>query len=128
MTSICTFCVIDDQENRGQRCRTGIPYFILHHDQCLSLWLEKGGCTDYGPVKFFTNYSMSSILAPGTKVTQLKNGIRVASHSSQGHFVSAGSSSSLIQGVFLDAGSRLETLDTQGCAHFMDRMTFKVLL
>ena len=69
---------------------------------------------------FFLPLSVSGmdILAKGTKVTKLKNGVRVASHAVNGHFVSAG--------VFLDAGSRFESPETQGCAHFMDRMTFKV--
>ncbi|KAJ3260288.1 Mitochondrial-processing peptidase subunit alpha [Boothiomyces macroporosus] len=52
-----------------------------------------------------------------TKVSTLPNGIRVASHETNSHFVSAG--------VFVNAGSRNETSDTYGCCHLLDRTTFK---
>lgn len=55
---------------------------------------------------------------PQLKVSTLANGIRVASDPTPGHFVAAG--------VYVDAGSRYESLNTRGAAHLTDRLAFKV--
>ncbi|KAF9997603.1 Mitochondrial-processing peptidase subunit alpha [Entomortierella chlamydospora] len=52
-----------------------------------------------------------------SKVTQLSNGIRVATEPSQGHFASLG--------VYVDAGSRYEDDNTRGVSHILDRLAFK---
>jgi processing peptidase subunit alpha len=52
------------------------------------------------------------------KITTLPNQVRVATEDTPGHFTSVG--------VYVDAGSRYETLATSGVSHFMDRMAFKV--
>ncbi|GAA6062649.1 hypothetical protein JCM10212_003461 [Sporobolomyces blumeae] len=51
------------------------------------------------------------------KVTTLANGIRVASDPTPGHFVAAG--------VYVDAGSRYESVKTRGAGHMVDRLGFK---
>lgn len=53
------------------------------------------------------------------RVSTLKNGIRVATDPTPGHFVAAG--------VYVDAGSRYESEATRGASHLMDRIGFKVL-
>jgi len=55
---------------------------------------------------------------PELKVTTLPNGVRVASDPTPGHFVAAG--------VYVDAGSRYESLKTRGAGHMVDRLGFKV--
>ena len=57
---------------------------------------------------------------PELKVTTLPNGVRVASDPTPGHFVAAG--------VYVDAGSRYESLKTRGAGHMVDRLGFKVSL
>ncbi|KAG0228975.1 Mitochondrial-processing peptidase subunit alpha [Actinomortierella wolfii] len=52
-----------------------------------------------------------------TKVTQLPNGVRVATENSGGHFASLG--------VYVDAGSRYEDDATRGVSHILDRLAFK---
>src|SRR5690606_23736835 len=53
-----------------------------------------------------------------TKITQLSNGIRVASEDTPGHFSAIG--------VYVDAGSRYETNKYRGVSHILDRLAFKV--
>ena len=53
------------------------------------------------------------------RVSTLKNGIRVATDPTPGHFVAAG--------VYVDAGSRYEADSTRGASHLMDRIGFKVI-
>ncbi|XP_039137236.1 probable mitochondrial-processing peptidase subunit beta, mitochondrial [Dioscorea cayenensis subsp. rotundata] len=61
----------------------------------------------------------SSILAaPATRVTTLSNGLRVATESTL-------ASSTATVGVWIDAGSRFETEETNGTAHFLEHMIFK---
>ncbi|MCO5601444.1 hypothetical protein L7F22_055567 [Adiantum nelumboides] len=61
----------------------------------------------------------SAVLAtPATKVTVLPNGMRVATES---HL--ALDTASL--GVWIDAGSRFESANTNGTAHFLEHMIFK---
>ncbi|KAI9207536.1 Metalloenzyme, LuxS/M16 peptidase-like protein [Polychytrium aggregatum] len=59
------------------------------------------------------------ILPPGvpTVITTLKNGIKVASVETPGHFVSFG--------AYINTGTRNETIANSGCSHILDRMTFK---
>jgi processing peptidase subunit beta len=56
--------------------------------------------------------------APETRVTTLPNGLRVATESSLG-----GRTATV--GVWIDAGSRFETEETNGTAHFLEHMIFK---
>ncbi|KAJ0981990.1 hypothetical protein J5N97_010245 [Dioscorea zingiberensis] len=61
----------------------------------------------------------SSILAaPATRVTTLPNGLRVATESTL-------ASRTATVGVWIDAGSRFETEETNGTAHFLEHMIFK---
>ncbi|CAA3003856.1 probable mitochondrial-processing peptidase subunit beta, mitochondrial [Olea europaea subsp. europaea] len=56
--------------------------------------------------------------APLTRVTTLPSGLRVATESTL-------SSRTATVGVFIDAGSRFETEETNGTAHFLEHMIFK---
>ncbi|CAL5325903.1 unnamed protein product [Camellia sinensis] len=61
----------------------------------------------------------TSILAtPLTRVTTLPNGLRVATESTL-------ASKTATVGVWIDAGSRFETDETNGTAHFLEHMIFK---
>lgn len=51
------------------------------------------------------------------RLTQLPNGLRVASSGLPGHFSAVG--------AYLNAGSRFETDTTKGCTHILDRLAFK---
>ncbi|GAA5929021.1 mitochondrial-processing protease subunit alpha [Sporobolomyces koalae] len=64
-----------------------------------------------------TRTPTSSSNHPELKVTTLANGIRVASDPTPGHFVAAG--------VYVDAGSRYESVRTRGAGHMVDRLGFK---
>lgn len=54
---------------------------------------------------------------PETQVTTLPNGLRVASETSHGATASVG--------VWIDAGSRYETAENNGVAHFLEHVAFK---
>ncbi|XP_008805107.2 probable mitochondrial-processing peptidase subunit beta, mitochondrial [Phoenix dactylifera] len=56
--------------------------------------------------------------APETRVTTLPNGLRVATES-------ALASRTATVGIWIDAGSRFETEETNGTAHFLEHMIFK---
>ncbi|KAG8482537.1 hypothetical protein CXB51_024420 [Gossypium anomalum] len=56
--------------------------------------------------------------SPETKITTLPNGLRVATESTL-------SSCTATVGVWIDAGSRFETEETNGTAHFLEHMIFK---
>ncbi|GMJ04101.1 hypothetical protein like AT3G02090 [Hibiscus trionum] len=56
--------------------------------------------------------------SPETKITTLPNGLRVATESTL-------SSRTATVGVWIDAGSRFETEETNGTAHFLEHMIFK---
>ncbi|XP_077211416.1 putative mitochondrial-processing peptidase subunit beta, mitochondrial [Tasmannia lanceolata] len=56
--------------------------------------------------------------APQTRITTLPNGLRVATESTL-------SSRTATVGVWIDAGSRFETDETNGTAHFLEHMFFK---
>jgi processing peptidase subunit beta len=55
--------------------------------------------------------------APVTEVTTASNGVRVASETAHGETATVG--------VWIDAGSRYETGDNNGAAHFLEHMAFK---
>ncbi|KAK8481682.1 hypothetical protein V6N11_043567 [Hibiscus sabdariffa] len=56
--------------------------------------------------------------SPETKITTLPNGLRVATESTL-------STRTATVGVWIDAGSRFETDETNGTAHFLEHMIFK---
>ncbi|KAK6128619.1 hypothetical protein DH2020_037632 [Rehmannia glutinosa] len=56
--------------------------------------------------------------APLTRVTTLPNGLRIATESNL-------ASATATVGVFIDAGSRFESEETNGTAHFLEHMIFK---
>ncbi|KAK9272857.1 hypothetical protein L1049_003235 [Liquidambar formosana] len=58
------------------------------------------------------------LTAPETRVTTLPNGLRVATESNL-------AAKSATVGVWIDAGSRFETDETNGTAHFLEHMIFK---
>jgi len=59
----------------------------------------------------------SSLSYPETKLSTIANGLRVASETSTGE--------SATIAVFIDAGSRFETPENNGVAHFLEHMLFK---
>jgi len=56
---------------------------------------------------------------PKTKISSLSNGIRVATEKSPSNDLTA------TVGIFIDAGSRWETKETNGVAHFLEHIAFK---
>ncbi|GER31310.1 mitochondrial processing peptidase [Striga asiatica] len=56
--------------------------------------------------------------APLTRVTTLSNGLRIATESDL-------TAATATVGVFVDAGSRFESADTNGTSHFLEHMIFK---
>jgi len=54
---------------------------------------------------------------PETKTTTLSNGLRIASETSLGETATVG--------IWIDTGSRYETPETNGVAHFLEHMSFK---
>jgi processing peptidase subunit beta len=65
------------------------------------------------------NYANSLSHVPATKITTLPNGFRVATESNPNQITAT-------VGVWIDAGSRFETPQTNGTAHFLEHMFFKV--
>jgi processing peptidase subunit beta len=61
--------------------------------------------------------SFSSGVSPLTELTTLPNGMRVASEARFGETASVG--------IWIDAGSRLETSQNNGTAHFLEHLSFK---
>mmetsp|Transcript_52033 Transcript_52033/g.89353 ORF Transcript_52033/g.89353 Transcript_52033/m.89353 type:complete len:501 (+) Transcript_52033:85-1587(+) len=55
--------------------------------------------------------------APDTKITTLPSGLRVATEERHGETASVG--------VWIDAGSRYETAENNGAAHFLEHLAFK---
>lgn len=66
-------------------------------------------------VQTFPDYVLK---APTTDVTTLDTGMRVASETVVG-------SETATVGVWIDAGSRYETAQNNGAAHFLEHMAFK---
>ena len=62
-------------------------------------------------------FPMSVSKAAATEVTELANGLRVASEGGHGETATVG--------VWIDAGSRYETAKNNGAAHFLEHMAFK---
>ncbi|XP_058070343.1 probable mitochondrial-processing peptidase subunit beta, mitochondrial [Magnolia sinica] len=60
----------------------------------------------------------SILSAPATRVTTLPNGLRVATESSL-------AARTATVGIWIDAGSRFESDETNGTAHFLEHMIFK---
>jgi mitochondrial-processing peptidase subunit beta len=57
---------------------------------------------------------------PETRITTLKNGFRVATEANANNHTAT-------VGMWIDAGSRFETAEDNGVAHFLEHMAFKVL-
>ena len=57
-------------------------------------------------------------VGPEVRVTNLANGMRVASENT-GH-------ATCTVGLYLNVGSRFETSENNGSAHFLEQMAFKV--
>lgn len=55
---------------------------------------------------------------PQTRISRLSNGFTIATEATPG-------SQTASVGVFIDAGSRFETPETNGAAHFCEHMFFK---
>ena len=64
------------------------------------------------------SYEQTLLNVPATKVTVLDNGLRVATEDS-------GAPTSTV-GLWIDTGSRFETDENNGVAHFLEHMAFKV--
>lgn len=61
------------------------------------------------------------LLTPtSVQITTLKNGLRVVTDSTPGHFSALG--------AYVDAGSRYETAQTSGLSHLLDRLAWKLTL
>ncbi|XP_071715793.1 probable mitochondrial-processing peptidase subunit beta, mitochondrial [Rutidosis leptorrhynchoides] len=69
------------------------------------------------PYPTLTNHT-SILTYPETRVTTLPNGLRVATESNL-------ASQTATVGVWIDAGSRFETEENNGVAHFLEHMIFK---
>jgi processing peptidase subunit beta len=63
-------------------------------------------------------YQQTLLNVPETRVTSIKNGLRIASED-------YGLPTCTV-GVWIDAGSRFETAENNGTAHFLEHMAFKV--
>jgi len=74
---------------------------------CVRRWLEQ----------LAASRPCASVNIPETKVTQLANGMRVASEDS-------GIPTTTV-GLWIDAGSRFENDKNNGVAHFLEHMAFK---
>jgi len=65
----------------------------------------------------FSTYPAYITNAPVTEVSKTSNGVRVASETAHGETATVG--------VWIDAGSRYETAQNNGAAHFLEHMAFK---
>ncbi|XP_052197049.1 probable mitochondrial-processing peptidase subunit beta, mitochondrial [Diospyros lotus] len=77
------------------------PRFLVHNSPHPTL-------ADHTPI----------LAAPLTRVTTLPNGLRIATESNL-------AASTATVGVWIDAGSRFESEETNGTAHFLEHMIFK---
>ena len=84
-----------------------------HRCNCLFF---KGGCKWASTST--SSYKHKLVNVPPTRVTSLKNGLRVASEDN-------GLPTATV-GLWIDAGSRYEDDKTNGVAHFLEHMAFKV--
>jgi len=60
---------------------------------------------------------VAALHQPSTQVTRLPSGLRVASQKTTDETITVG--------VWIDAGSRFETKENNGTAHFLEHMAFK---
>jgi len=67
------------------------------------------------------SYPKSLLGLPETRITRLDNGLRIATESNP-------KLKTATVGVWIDAGSRFETLSDNGTAHFLEHMSFKVCI
>ena len=67
--------------------------------------------------RFSEGYPPYILNAPATEISSLSNGVRVASEGSHGETATVG--------VWIDSGSRCETAENNGVAHFLEHMAFK---
>ena len=65
-------------------------------------------------------YASSLLSIPETKVTRLSNGFTIATEANPNYQTAT-------VGIWIDAGSRFETAKTNGTAHFLEHMAFKVI-
>ncbi|KAJ7971053.1 Mitochondrial processing peptidase beta subunit [Quillaja saponaria] len=72
----------------------------------------------YGSPRPSLSDHTSILSAPETRITTLPNGLRVATESNL-------AAKTATVGVWIDAGSRFETEETNGTAHFLEHMIFK---
>ncbi len=63
-------------------------------------------------------YQKTLLNVPETRVTTIKTGLRIASED-------YGLPTCTV-GIWIDAGSRFETAENNGTAHFLEHMAFKV--
>jgi processing peptidase subunit beta len=89
---------------------------IVRHSHALSLPDERFQRYN-SPVPRDVDHTMV-LGTPETKVTTLPNGLRVASETNL-------NAETATVGVWIDAGSRFESADTNGTAHFLEHMFFK---
>ena len=82
------------------------------------LFFAQIGVRRFGAVAESTSYPSYVLQAPETSVTTLDGGLRVASETTSG-------AETATVGVFIDAGSRFETAQNNGAAHFLEHMAFK---
>ncbi|ORX58604.1 hypothetical protein BCR36DRAFT_580204 [Piromyces finnis] len=71
-----------------------------------------------GSSNYSYTYPKSLLGLPETRITRLSNGLRIATESNP-------KLKTATVGVWIDAGSRFETLGDNGTAHFLEHMSFK---
>nr|AIG20406.1 mitochondrial processing peptidase beta subunit [Brassica oleracea var. alboglabra] len=99
---------------------------LMPYDHAAEITKEKLKRLDNPDQRFLKYASPHPILAshnhilsaPETRVTTLPNGLRVATESNL-------SAKTATVGVWIDAGSRFESDETNGTAHFLEHMIFK---
>lgn len=69
-------------------------------------------------VRHLGTYAQSLTLLPTTRVTRLSNGLTIATESHKAALTCS-------FGVFVDAGSSLESVNSNGVAHFCEHLLFK---
>jgi processing peptidase subunit beta len=81
------------------------------------MWMMQFRKAYCGPLP--PSYQIDSALLnlPPTKVTTLPNGLRVATETTPGQTACIG--------IFIQSGSRYETDESNGSAHFLEHMFFK---
>jgi len=100
--------------------RTGRALFQLYKTNALLHQTRRGFRSNPCPLfgaSTSLSYNKALLNVPPTNVTTLENGIRVASEDS-------GSPTATV-GIWIDAGSRYESDENNGVAHFLEHMAFK---